>query len=111
MVELFPFAEYWWFYCGFTGFVLLLLALDLGVFGPVARKLRYHLIGSVSLSKKNFLLHHPRLLSECEFPLSARTGNFPWFWGVYRRVFTHFRLILPVQNVKREKLCLPNVHY
>src|SRR5713101_6689530 len=23
---------------------------------------------------------------------SARTGNFPWFWGVYRRVFTHFRL-------------------
>ena len=29
---LFPFAEYWWFYAAFTGFVLLLLALDLGVF-------------------------------------------------------------------------------
>ena len=29
---LFPFAEYWWFYGGFTAFVLLLLALDLGVF-------------------------------------------------------------------------------
>jgi tellurite resistance protein TerC len=29
---LFPFAEYWWFYLFFTGFVLLLLALDLGVF-------------------------------------------------------------------------------
>jgi tellurite resistance protein TerC len=28
----FPFSEYWWFYLGFTGFVLLLLALDLGVF-------------------------------------------------------------------------------
>jgi tellurite resistance protein TerC len=28
----FPFAEYWWFYLAFTGFVLLLLALDLGVF-------------------------------------------------------------------------------
>ena len=28
----FPFAEYWWFYAGFTGFVLLLLAVDLGVF-------------------------------------------------------------------------------
>ena len=28
----FPFTEYWWFYLGFTGFVLLLLALDLGVF-------------------------------------------------------------------------------
>jgi tellurite resistance protein TerC len=29
---LFPFAEYWWLYAAFTGFVLLLLALDLGVF-------------------------------------------------------------------------------
>jgi tellurite resistance protein TerC len=28
----FPFHEYWWFYLGFTGFVLLLMALDLGVF-------------------------------------------------------------------------------
>lgn len=28
----FPFADYWWFYAGFTGFVLVLLALDLGVF-------------------------------------------------------------------------------
>jgi len=32
MDVLFPLAEYWWFYAGFTGFVLLLLALDLGVF-------------------------------------------------------------------------------
>jgi len=31
-VLLFPFAEYWWFYAGFTLFVLLVLALDLGVF-------------------------------------------------------------------------------
>jgi tellurite resistance protein TerC len=29
---LFTFADYWWFYAGFTGVVLLLLALDLGVF-------------------------------------------------------------------------------
>jgi tellurite resistance protein TerC len=29
---LFPFAEYWWFYAGFTVFVLVVLALDLGVF-------------------------------------------------------------------------------
>jgi tellurite resistance protein TerC len=28
----FSFADYWWFYLGFTGFVLLLLALDLGLF-------------------------------------------------------------------------------
>jgi tellurite resistance protein TerC len=29
---LFPFAQYWWFYAGFTLFILALLALDLGVF-------------------------------------------------------------------------------
>ena len=28
----FPFADYWWFYLGFTIFVMALLALDLGVF-------------------------------------------------------------------------------
>ncbi len=28
----FPFADYWWFYLGFSGFVVALLALDLGVF-------------------------------------------------------------------------------
>lgn len=31
-MTLFPFAEYWWFYLGFTVFVLAMLALDLGVF-------------------------------------------------------------------------------
>jgi tellurite resistance protein TerC len=29
---LFPWAEYWWIYAGFTAFVLMMLALDLGVF-------------------------------------------------------------------------------
>ncbi len=33
----FPFAEYWWLYLAFSGFVLLLLALDLGVFHRTAR--------------------------------------------------------------------------
>ena len=31
-IDLFPLADYWWFYLAFTGFVLLMLALDLGVF-------------------------------------------------------------------------------
>jgi tellurite resistance protein TerC len=31
-VALFPMAEYWWFYAGFTGFVLVLLLIDLGIF-------------------------------------------------------------------------------
>jgi tellurite resistance protein TerC len=32
MVQLFPLSEYWWFYLGFVGIVLFLLAVDLGVF-------------------------------------------------------------------------------
>ena len=39
-VELFPFQHYWWFYGGFTAFVLLLLALDLGVFHRNSREVR-----------------------------------------------------------------------
>ena len=31
-IDLFPLADYWWLYVLFTGFVLFLLALDLGVF-------------------------------------------------------------------------------
>lgn len=27
----FPFVDYWWFYAGFAGFVLVLLAIDLGI--------------------------------------------------------------------------------
>jgi TerC family integral membrane protein len=37
---LFPFAGFWWFYAGFTLFVLLLVAVDLGVFHR-----RAHVIG------------------------------------------------------------------
>jgi tellurite resistance protein TerC len=35
---LFPFAQYWWFYLGFTLFILGLLALDLGVFHKTAHE-------------------------------------------------------------------------
>jgi tellurite resistance protein TerC len=40
-VELFPFGQYWWAYLAFTGFVLLLLALDLGVFHRKAHEVSY----------------------------------------------------------------------
>jgi tellurite resistance protein TerC len=40
-LELFPFAEYWWFYAGFTVFVLVLLALDLGVFHRKAHEVSF----------------------------------------------------------------------
>lgn len=41
MLQLFPFFEYWWFYLTFIGLVLLLLALDLGVFHRKAHTVRF----------------------------------------------------------------------
>jgi len=41
MPPLFPMMEYWWLYAAFTGGVLLLLALDLGVFHRDAREVRF----------------------------------------------------------------------
>jgi tellurite resistance protein TerC len=38
---LFPFADYWWFYAGFTIFVLAMLALDLGVFNRKAHAVSF----------------------------------------------------------------------
>jgi tellurite resistance protein TerC len=40
-VELFPFADYWWFYLGFTVLVLSLLAFDLGVFHRKAHTVHF----------------------------------------------------------------------
>jgi len=40
-VQLFPFAEYWWFYAAFTAFVLVLLALDLGIFHRKAHAISF----------------------------------------------------------------------
>jgi tellurite resistance protein TerC len=38
---LFPFNDYWWFYVGFTIFVLCVLALDLGVFHKKAHEVSF----------------------------------------------------------------------
>lgn len=38
---LFPFEHYWWFYLGFSGFVLFMLALDLGVFHRKAHEVSF----------------------------------------------------------------------
>lgn len=40
-MSLFPFAEYWWFYAAFLAFVLLMLALDLGVFHRKAHEVSF----------------------------------------------------------------------
>src|SRR5262245_66386257 len=41
LVSFFPIMEYWWLYAAFTGGVLLLLALDLGIFHRDAREVRF----------------------------------------------------------------------
>lgn len=41
MPTLFPMSDYWWLYLGFTGAVLVLLALDLGVFHRDAREVSF----------------------------------------------------------------------
>lgn len=38
---LFPFYDYWWFYAGFVAFVLVVLALDLGVFHKKAHEVSF----------------------------------------------------------------------
>lgn len=38
---LFPFVDYWWFYLAFVGFVLVVLALDLGVFHKEAHEVGF----------------------------------------------------------------------
>jgi tellurite resistance protein TerC len=43
---LFSFADYWWFYLAFTGFVLALLALDLGVFHRKAHEVSFKEAGA-----------------------------------------------------------------
>lgn len=43
---LFTFAEYWWFYLSFVGFVLAMLALDLGVFHRKAHEVSFKEAGA-----------------------------------------------------------------
>ncbi|MDZ4788612.1 MAG: hypothetical protein SH807_06715 [Blastochloris sp.] len=43
----FPWADYWWFYLGFVGFILAMLALDLGVFHREAHVVTFKKIGNL----------------------------------------------------------------
>ncbi len=82
MVELFPLVDYWWFYLGFIGFVLLLLALDLGVFHRQAHVVSFRESATwslvwVSLALLfNFLLYQYALW---KFPQDARLMAIPGF--------------------------------
>jgi tellurite resistance protein TerC len=44
-MSLFPFADYWWFYLAFTGFIVVLLALDLGLFNRRAHEIGFREAG------------------------------------------------------------------
>jgi tellurite resistance protein TerC len=81
-VDLFPFADYWWFYAGFTLFVLLLLSLDLGVFHRKAHAVSFREAAAwsavwVALALLfNFLLYQYALW---KFPQDARLMATPGF--------------------------------
>jgi tellurite resistance protein TerC len=81
-VYLFPFADYWWFYAGFTLFVLLLLSVDLGIFNRKAHIISFREAATWSavwivLSLIfNFLLYQYALW---KFPQDARLMAIPGF--------------------------------
>ena len=82
MVELFPLVDYWWFYLGFTGFVLFLLALDLGVFHRQAHEVSFREAATWSVVwialalLFNFLLYQYALW---KFPQDPRLTAIPGF--------------------------------
>ncbi|HEU4509674.1 MAG TPA: TerC family protein [Pyrinomonadaceae bacterium] len=82
MVDLFPFADYWWFYLGFTGFVLVLLAVDLGVFHRHAHEVSFREAATwstiwIALALLfNFLLYQYALW---KFPQDLRLTAVPGF--------------------------------
>src|SRR5689334_5845931 len=89
-VSLFPFSEYWWFYALFTAFVMLLLALDLGVFHRKAHAVSFKEAATWSVIwiamalGFNFLIYRyaswkfpqdPRLLAIPGFDPTAAAGQ------------------------------------
>jgi tellurite resistance protein TerC len=82
MVELFPFADYWWFYLCFAGFVLLLLALDLGVFHRQAHEVSFREAATWSAVWVALALLFNALLYQYalwKFPQDARLMATPGF--------------------------------
>ncbi len=80
--DLFPFYDYWWFYLAFTGFVLLLLALDLGVFHRKAHVVSFKeaatwsVVWVVLALSFNYLFYQYALW---KFPQDARLMALPGF--------------------------------
>jgi len=81
-ITLFPFAQYWWFYLAFLAGVLVLLALDLGVFHREAHEVSFREAATwsgvwVSLALAfNYGLYHFALWT---FPQDSRLLALPGF--------------------------------
>src|SRR4051794_19500260 len=109
-VGLFPFGEYWWFYLAFTGFVLLLLSLDLGVFHRKAHVVSFKeaatwsVVWIVLSLAFNFLFYQYALW---KFPQDARLMSIPGFdpqaaaWGASLEFLTGYIIekSLSVDNI------------
>ncbi|HJQ24723.1 MAG TPA: TerC family protein [Blastocatellia bacterium] len=81
-VNLFPFAEYWWFYLAFVGLVLLLLFVDLGVFHRKAHAVSFREATVWSVVWVVLSLGFALLLyqyAQWKFPQDARLLAIPGF--------------------------------
>src|SRR3972149_3509750 len=81
-INLFPFAEYWWFYSAFIGLVLLLLAVDLGVFHRKARDISFREAATWSIVWVTLALLFNYLLYQFalwKFPQDPRLTALPGF--------------------------------
>ena len=109
-ISLFPFAEYWWLYAAFTGGVLVLLALDLGVFHRDAHEVGFREAAAwsvvwiaLALAFSVGLYHY----AAWTFPRSERLMGIPGFdpqaaaWEVTLEYLTGFLVekTLSVDNV------------
>ncbi len=81
-VNLFPFAEYWWFYAAFTASVLALLAVDLGVFHRDAHEVDFREAAIWSAVWVGLALAFNALLYRYalwKFPRDPRLAGLPGF--------------------------------
>src|SRR5215216_6538980 len=80
--NLFPLAEYWWIYASFTGLVLVMLAVDLGIFHRKAHAVSFREAATWSVVWVLLALSFSYLLyqySLWKFPQDARLMALPGF--------------------------------
>ena len=81
-MTLFPFTEYWWFYGLFTIFVLMMLALDLGVFHRKAHAVSFKeasLWSGVWVTLALFFNYLLYIYASWKFPQEQRLMSIPGF--------------------------------